>query len=82
MSGVTLAVVAFMLGLVAMAFAFAGGAVIVAVPVALIGVGVAMALELKRRRQEARSMQSFRDEAQAENVEFTARDQETLASSD
>ncbi len=80
MSGPTIAVITFCLALIAMSFAFAGGAVIVAVPLAILGIMGAGALELKRRRAEARSMQSFRDESKADDVEFSARDEETLAS--
>ena len=80
MSGLSVAIVAFLLALVLMSFAFAGGAVIVAIPVALIGIAVVGALEMKRRREQTQQIQTFRDEAKTESVDFTARDQETLAS--
>jgi len=47
---------------------------IVAILIVLLGVG-----ELRRRSAEARSMQSFRSEADAEPIEFTERDKQTLA---
>ena len=80
MSPATLAIGAFVIGLLAMSFAFGGGAVIVALPVAAVGIAVLGVLDLRRRRNQAKSMQEFRDEAKAEDVEFTERDKETLAS--
>ena len=80
MSPLSVIVTAFLLGLVAMAFAFAGGAVIVAIPVAVIGIGIVMAVDFNRRRKQAREMHDFREEAKAEKVDFTARDEETLVS--
>ena len=47
---------------------------IVAVVIVLLGVG-----ELRRRSAETRGMQSFRSEADAEPIEFTERDKQTLA---
>ena len=80
MSGAGLAIVAFLLGLVAMSFAFGGGAVIVALPVALIGiVGVGL-LDIRRRRKQAADVHEFREQAQAEKVDFTERDKQTLTS--
>ena len=80
MSPATLAIGAFVIGLLAMSFAFGGGAVIVALPVAAVGIVVLGMLDLRRRRKQSKSMQEFRDEAKAEEVEFTERDKETLAS--
>ena len=80
MSPFTLAVGAFLIGLLAMSFAFGGGAVIVALPVAAVGIVVLGMMDLRRRRKQSKSMQEFRDEAKAEDVEFTERDKETLAS--
>ena len=80
MSPFTLAVGAFLIGLLAMSFAFGGGAVIVALPVAAIGIVVLGLLDLRRRRNQSQSMDEFRNEAKAEEVEFTERDKETLAS--
>ena len=76
----TLIIAAFLLGLVAMSFAFGGGAVIVALPVAVIGIAVLGLLDLRRRRNQAKTVEEFRDEAKAEKVDFTDRDQETLVS--
>ena len=80
MSPFTLAVGAFLIGLVAMSFAFGGGAVIVALPVAAIGIAVLGLLDVRRRRNQAKTVEEFRDEAKAEKVDFTERDKETLAS--
>ena len=80
MSPLTLIVVAFLVALPVMAGAFAGGAVIVALPVAVIGIATIGVLEFYRRRKQAQSMQEFRDQAQAKQVDFTDRDRETLTS--
>jgi len=81
-SGVSLIVVAFLLALVAMSFAFVGGAVVVALPLVVIGISVVALLDFNRRRKQTRQLGEFRDQAKAEQVEFTERDKETLASSD
>jgi hypothetical protein len=80
MSPLSVIVIAFLLGLVAMSFAFAGGAVIVALPVAAIGIAAVMAFDFNRRRQQAKQIHDHREQAKAENVEFTSRDKETLVS--
>ena len=82
MSGVSLIVVALLVGLVAMSFAFGGGAVVVALPVAVVGIAAVGFLDFNRRRKQTKQLGVFRDEAKAEQVEFTERDKETLASSD
>ena len=76
MSGPGIAVAALVLGM--MAFAFVIGTPILGVPIALLLLVVFGALQLARRRKEARQLQGFREEAMAESVEFTPRDQETL----
>ena len=78
MWGIVLIVSAFVLGLIA--FAFAIGAPIFAVPIAIIGIVAIGASDIRRRRTQARQMGQFREEAKAENVEFTERDKETLVS--
>jgi hypothetical protein len=55
------------------------GAPVFGLPIVAILVVVLGTLEMRRRSGEARSMQSFRDEAKAEPIEFTARDKQTLA---
>jgi uncharacterized protein (DUF58 family) len=82
MTPVSIIVVAFLLGLVAMSFAFGGGAVIVALPIALLGIAAVGFADFNRRRKSARSMEELREGAKAEKVDFTERDKETLASSD
>ena len=82
MSGASIIIVAFLFGLAAMSFAFGGGAVVVALPVAAIGIVAVAFVDFRRRRQQARTLEELRDEAKAEKVEFTARDKETLASSE
>jgi hypothetical protein len=75
---VTIVVAAAILGLL-LGSALVPGAPIFALPIAAILIVVLGVGELRRRSGEARSMQSFRDEAAAEPIEFTARDKETLA---
>jgi hypothetical protein len=82
MTPVSIIVIAFLLGLVAMSFAFGGGAVIVALPLAVLGIAALGFFDFSRRRKQAQSLEKFREEAQAEKVDFTERDKETLASSD
>jgi acid phosphatase family membrane protein YuiD len=76
MSGPTLVIVAAIVGLL-LGSALVPGAPIFALPIVLILVVVLGALEMRRRSGETRSMQSFRDEAKAEQIEFTARDKQT-----
>jgi hypothetical protein len=82
MTPVSIIVIAFLLGLVAMSFAFGGGAVIVALPLAVLGIAAIGFFDFGRRRKQAQSLEEFREEAQAEKVDFTERDKETLSSSD
>ena len=80
MSPFSLIAAAALLAIVAMTFAFGGGAVILALPLALIGIAVIFALDVRRRRRQAADVGKVRDEAKTEDVEFTARDKETLVS--
>ena len=82
MTPVTIIVVAFLLGLVAMSFAFGGGAVFVALPIAALGIAAVAFVDFNRRRKQSRSLEEFREDAKAEKVDFTERDKETLSSSD
>jgi predicted membrane protein len=68
----------FVLGLIA--FSFVIGAPIFAVPLVLVGVGVIAAVDFQRRRKQAKQLGGFREEAKAEQVEFTERDKQTLVS--
>jgi hypothetical protein len=79
MSPITLVVVAFALALVVMSGAFMGGAVIVAVPLAILIVVVVGLLDFKRRRNQADGMHRFRERAESDKIEFTARDRQTLS---
>ena len=78
MSPFTIAVGAFLVGLVLLVVVF--GQVILALPIVAIGIAVLGLLDLRRRRNQSQSMQEFRNEAKAEEGEFTERDKETLAS--
>jgi type III secretory pathway component EscV len=78
MSAFTLAAAAAIVGLVIGA-ALVPGAPIFALPIAAILIVVLGAAEMRRRRAESRSMESFREEADSDPVEFTARDKQTLA---
>ena len=79
MWGITFAGIGFALALVVMSGAFMGGAVIVAVPLAILIVIGAGLLDLRRRRNQARGVHRFRERAESEKVEFTARDRQTLS---
>jgi UDP-N-acetylmuramyl pentapeptide phosphotransferase/UDP-N-acetylglucosamine-1-phosphate transferase len=80
MSGLTIVVAAFALGLVAMSLAFMGGAVVVALPIAFLAVGIAAFVDFNRRRKQAASIHDHREQARTNKVEFTERDQQTLVS--
>ncbi len=79
MWGITFAGIGFALALVVMSGAFMGGAVIVAVPLAILIVIGAGLLDLRRRRNQARGVHRFRERAESDKVEFTARDRQTLS---
>jgi hypothetical protein len=78
MSPLTILVGALILGLAVAAFVF--GSPAVAVPIVLAGIVIIGLADWRRRREQAGSLKEFRDEAQADKVEFTARDKQTLAS--
>jgi hypothetical protein len=80
MSGFTIAVAAFALGLVLMSLAFMGGAVVVALPVAIVAVGIAAFVDLNRRRKQATSIHDHREQARTDKIDFTERDRQTLTS--
>ena len=77
MSAITLVIGAAIVGLL-LGSALIPGAPIFGLPIVAILIVVLGRLELRRRNAEAQSMQSFRDEAKAEPVEFTERDKRTL----
>ena len=79
MWGFTLVAIAFALALVVLSGAFMGGAVIVAVPLAILIVLGAGLLDLRRRRNQAQGMEQFRQQADSEKIDFTARDRQTLS---
>lgn len=82
MSGITLVIAAAVVGLL-VGSALIPGAPIFGLPIVVILIGVLGMLEMRRRSGEARSMESFRDEAKAEQIDFTERDkQTTLPSAD
>jgi type III secretory pathway component EscV len=77
-SAFTLVVVAAILGLV-LGAALVPGAPIFALPIAAILIVVLGAAEMRRRAAHSRSMEEFREEADSDPIEFTARDKQTLA---
>jgi hypothetical protein len=79
MSPTAFIVIGILLGLVVAALSLAG-AVIVAIPVAVIGIGMMAALDLNRRRKQAKQVHDFREDAKADKVDFSERDQQTLVS--
>jgi hypothetical protein len=80
MSGFTIVVAAFALGLVAMSLAFMGGAVVVALPIAVLAIGIAAFVDFNRRRKQAASIHDHREQARTDKVDFTERDRQTLLS--
>jgi hypothetical protein len=46
----------------------------------ILGVASIGVVDFQRRRKQARDMHDFREQAKAESVEFTERDEETLVS--
>ena len=78
MPAVTIVIAAAIVGLI-LGSALVPGAPIFALPIVAILIVVLAAGEFRRRSAETRSMQGFRDEAQAEEIDFTARDKQTLA---
>ena len=78
MSAFTLVAVAAIVGLV-LGAALVPGAPIFALPIAAILIAVLGAAEMRRRAADSRSMEKFREEADSDPVEFTARDKQTLA---
>jgi Flp pilus assembly protein TadB len=78
MSPLTVIIGSFLLALVVISLVV--GSPVVAVPVVLVGAGALGAADFRRRRKQAGQLQSFREEAKAEKIEFTERDRETLVS--
>jgi small basic protein len=78
MWGMTTIVGAFVLALVIASVVFAG--VAFAVPLVLVGIAVLGFIDFNRRRKQARMIQSHRERAETDKVDFTPRDRETLVS--
>jgi cytochrome c biogenesis protein CcdA len=78
MSAVTIFVAAAIVGLV-IGSALVPGAPIFALPIVGVLVVILGLAEMRRRSVEAQRMRSFRDEADAKPIDFTARDKQTLA---
>jgi type III secretory pathway component EscV len=76
-SALTIVIAAAIVGLLVGA-ALVPGAPIFALPIAAVLILVIGVGSLRRRSAEARSMQGFREEADSEPIEFTARDRQTL----
>jgi len=77
MSGLTIVIAAAIIGLI-LGSALVPGAPIFALPIVAILIVVLGAAEMRRRSADARSMQSFRGEADSDPIEFTERDKQTL----
>ena len=75
---------ALFLGIVALLAVTVGlmiaGMVIFAIPIFIVGVVALGVIDFQRRRRHAGEIKDFRDQAKADKVEFTERDQQTLAS--
>ena len=78
MSALTIFIAAAILGLL-IGSALVPGAPIFALPIVVVLVVILGLSEMRRRSAEAQRMSSFREEADSEPVEFTARDKQTLA---
>ena len=81
MSAATLFIAAAIIGLL-VGSALVPGMPIFALPIVAILLLVLGFGELRRRSGEARSMESFRDEAKADPIEFTDRDKQTTVESE
>ena len=55
------------------------GLFVLGVPLFVVGVVVIGVLDFRRRRRHVGDIKDFRDQAKAEEIEFTERDQRTLA---
>ena len=55
------------------------GLFVVGIPLFVGGVVMIGALDFRRRRRHVDDIKDFRDQAKAEEIEFTERDQRTLA---
>ena len=55
------------------------GLFVLGIPLFLVGVLLIGALDYRRRRSHMDEIKDFRDQAKAEEIEFTERDQRTLA---
>ena len=77
MSAVTILIAAAIVGLL-VGSALVPGAPIFALPIVAILVVILGFGEMRRRSAETQRMKSFREEADSEPVEFTARDKQTL----
>ena len=83
MSPVTLIVVLFLIALAAMSFVWGGAGIFIGLPIALIGIVLLVGADVRRRRTQSKSIKGMAEQASStEKVDFTERDQETLASSD
>jgi hypothetical protein len=79
MTPFTIIAIAFAVSLVVMSGAFMGGAVIVAVPLAIAIVIAVGLLDLKRRRNQTEGMHRYRERADSDKIEFSARERRTLS---
>ena len=82
MSGATVVIVLLVFAIGVSSLAWAGPGVVIAIPICLLLIGGALFSDVSRRRKQRVQMQSFRDQAKSDSVEFSPRDQETLTSSD
>jgi hypothetical protein len=55
------------------------GLFVIGIPLFVLGVVAIGVLDLQRRRRHVGEVDSFRDQAKAEEIEFTERDKQTLA---
>ncbi|MEX2195063.1 MAG: hypothetical protein WD844_07235 [Thermoleophilaceae bacterium] len=77
MTPLTIAIAALFLGLLFGSIAVMG-APILALPIVLVALAVIGLGQMRRKSQRAQDIGELRDQAAAEQVEFTERDRETL----
>ena len=80
MSPVTLIAVLFLVALAAMSFVWGGAGLFIGLPIALIGILLVVMADVRRRQTQDKTMKGRRQQASTGDVDFTERDQETLAS--
>jgi predicted PurR-regulated permease PerM len=80
MSPVTLIFIGLLVALAAMSLVWGGAGLFIGLPIAAIGIAIVVMLDVRRRKDTG--VGELREQSATEKVDFTERDQETLASKD